>query len=88
MIKRSTRTISGFCLYLSFFRTFYRWGEKQVLLGEARSVKGALSDIIPLIRFPTMKLNEFTSTVVPMDLLEQEEVIQIFSYFGSDVGTQ
>ena len=48
----------------------------------------ALADIIPLIRFPVMTLNEFTTVVVPTGLLKQDVVVEIFTYFGSDKAAQ
>ena len=60
-----------------------RWGKNQVKQGATKSLKEALEDIIPLIRFPVMTMNEFTLDVVPMNLLSQENLVQIFTYFGS-----
>ena len=61
-----------------------RWGKIQVNHGAAFTVNRALADILPLIRFPTMTLNEFAAVVAPTDLLPQSTLVEIFTYFGSD----
>ena len=57
-------------------------------LGAASGLVEALTGLIPLIRFPTMTLNEFTKVVVPTALLPPNDMVQIFSYFGSDKSVQ
>ena len=60
----------------------HRWGQSQVQLGTANGLNEALVGIIPLIRFPVMTLVEFTTVVVPTGLLQQDVLLNIFTYFG------
>ena len=65
-----------------------RWGKVQVKLGASSSVNKVLASVIPLIRYPTMTLHEFTTVVVPAGLLPQSTLVEIFTYFGSDESKQ
>ena len=51
-------------------------------MGTASDLKEVLADIIPLIRFPVMKLTEFATNVVETGLLSPETLVPIFTYFG------
>lgn len=46
--------------------------------------KYILSDILPLIRFPVMKLEDIAKTINPSKILPKEQVLQLFTYLGTE----
>ena len=64
----------------------YRWG-KNKLDGDDTTdpdpLKKVLTKLLPLVRYTNMTPNEFTSAVVPLNLLSAQEIISVYAYFGS-----
>lgn len=46
-------------------------------------LKNNLASVLPLIRFPTMTIFEFANSIVPMNVLNQDIVINIFTYLAA-----
>ena len=57
-------------------------------MGTFAALEEALADVLPLVRFPIMTLNEFTTVVLPAGLLKQDDLMQMYTYFGSNKDTR
>jgi hypothetical protein len=44
-------------------------------------LRGVLDPVIPLIRFPTMTTTDFATFVVPLNVLDETEICNVFMYF-------
>jgi len=49
---------------------------------EGATVKSVSADLIKLIRFPTMEINQIATIVAPTALLEQSQLVGLFSYIS------
>jgi len=63
------------------------WGrhecKRQDLSPTPDNVRAVLRDIIQYVRFPLMKLEDVASKVQPEQVLEDEQLLQIFTYLGA-----
>jgi len=60
-----------------------KWGRaecKRQNMDDKKDLKKALSDIIPLIRFPIMTVQELATTVATSGFLDQQELVLMFAY--------
>ena len=48
-----------------------------------KSFTSVLKKVLPLVRFPTMSLEEVASTVRPLKLLPDAHMLDIFTFLGS-----
>jgi len=64
---------------LELFEAVLVWAKAQ----GAKDMKEYLKDVIPLIRFPTMKSKEIASKVIPAAVLEMQQTLELFTYLGS-----
>jgi len=76
---------------VDLFKAVMRWGEEYLYrhkqeLGLEENEKGlqtVLADLIPLIRFPMMSMEEFSSEVVPTHVLQSDQQLEIFQYIAA-----
>jgi len=69
---------------VDIFDAVIKWGKeeanKQKLdADKSDNLKAVLEDILPLIRFPCMTVNEIATRVAPANLLDQMELVGLFS---------
>jgi len=57
---------------------------RQHLDVNSKNMRTVLKDIIPMIRFPTMSTEEISVHVAPLDLLDNTQLLQVFSYLGGN----
>ena len=50
--------------------------------------QGMLKDVMRLIRFPTMTLEELTTVVAPTGVLSQDTLATLFTYHRGDKATK
>ena len=84
VVVRDTLTIEE----IELFKAVDSWAtkacESQCLAADGASKRRILEEhIIKEIRFPTMKLEEFTSVVLDSDILTKEEIASIIKYLSS-----
>ena len=60
--------------------SFFRWGKRNILGVDDNNEK--LSTVLPSIRFLTMTISEFANSVVPLNMLPQDIVLNILTYLG------
>ena len=60
--------------------------QQQEVEANARNIRRVLHGVLPLIRIPSMTLDEYTSTVVPTNILSAEEEAAVFRYMTCSVG--
>eukprot|EP00823_Brevimastigomonas_motovehiculus_P006779 TRINITY_DN572_c0_g1_i1.p1 TRINITY_DN572_c0_g1~~TRINITY_DN572_c0_g1_i1.p1 ORF type:complete len:386 (+),score=77.56 TRINITY_DN572_c0_g1_i1:26-1183(+) len=69
------------------FKALINWSENECqrknLKINPENERKVLDDILPYVRFPTMSIEEISSTVVPSKILTSEESIEIFSYVST-----
>ena len=67
----------------------FRWG-KNKLEGDAGpyQLKRVLAKVLPHVRFTNMTPNEFTTTVVPLNLLSAQEIISVYAYLANEEGNR
>jgi len=69
------------------FRACIRWAEseckRQRLEIDFENKRQVLKDIIPLLRFPLISLEEIAEEVVESGILKKKELVQLFSYLCS-----
>jgi len=52
------------------------------------SLRKVLDEILPLIRFPAMAMEEVATKVTPTSVLQSDQMLQIFTYLGSSKDKQ
>jgi len=65
------------------YEAVLRWGRseaKKTNLDEKTDLKAVLGDVLSLIRFPLLTISEIASQVAPSGLLDQEDLVSLFSY--------
>jgi len=71
---------------IDLFQGVLRWAvsecKRQNLENKPENKKAILKDIIPLIRFPTMNMEDIATSVSPSGLLEASQLLEIFTYLG------
>jgi len=60
------------------FKACVKWGESRTK--DKAELKEMLSDILPLIRFPIMELDQLAANVAPMGLLPEQHLLDLFTY--------
>jgi hypothetical protein len=76
---------------VDLFKAVLRWGEEYLYrhkqeLGLQENEKGlqtVLAELIPLIRFPVMSMEDFSSEVVPTHVLQSDQQLEIFQYIAA-----
>lgn len=58
--------------------------KRQKLEETTKNKKNLLQDILPLIRFPVMKIEDIASTINPSKILLREDILQLFTYLGTE----
>ena len=77
---------------ISLFHACMTWAERKLLKQQQReqlqntgetpgNLRSVLGDLLYLIRFPTMTLQQFSNHVVPRNLLDDEETLKLFKHF-------
>ena len=84
VVIRDTLTIEE----IELFKAVDLWAtkecERQGLAAEGKVKRSILGEqIIKGIRFPTMKLEDFSSAVLDSDILTKKEIVSMFKCFGS-----
>jgi len=69
------------------FNSIIKWGKAQItkradeLKGsETEKLKEVLKDFLPLIRFPTMGLEDIATHVAPSGLLDEKQMLQLYQF--------
>jgi len=67
---------------IDVFKALQRWGEAEVKRSqvEGASVKSVIQDLIKYVRFPVMEINQIATVVAPSLLLEQSQLVGLFSF--------
>jgi len=65
---------------IDLFKGLQKWAEVEAKKTESKDLKLVVKDLIKLIRFPTMEINQVASVVAPSLLLEQAQLVTLFSY--------
>jgi hypothetical protein len=67
---------------IEVFKALQRWAEAEVKRSqvEGSDVKSVVKDLIKYIRFPTMEINQVATVVAPSGLLEQTQLVGLFSF--------
>jgi len=69
---------------IALFNAAVKWGKaeakKQNKDEKPEVLQKLLEDVLPLIRFPTMEVAEIASIVAPTGVLEQAQLVQLFSF--------
>lgn len=77
---------------IDIFRAVLRWSlcecKRQNLLDVPENRRAVLGDILPLIRFPTMTMEEVATYVSPSGVLSSEQLLEIFTYIGALKGNR
>jgi len=83
ILKRDTLSIPEGDL----FEAVVLWGKaeckRQTVEPNAENLQKVLSESLPLIRFPTMTMQEVAAKVTPTNLLSSDQILQVFTYLGS-----
>jgi len=71
---------------VEIFESIVHWSEaeckRQKLRDTTQNKKAVLEDVIVLIRFPTMQTEEIATKVTPTNLLDQKQVLDLFTYLA------
>jgi len=71
---------------IDLFKGVLRWSiaecKRKGLKDDAGSRKTVLKDIIPLIRFPIMQMEDVATFVSPSGMLDSSQLLEIFTYLG------
>jgi len=71
---------------IDLFQGVLRWSvsecKRQNLDSKTENKKTILKDVLPLIRFPTMNMEDIATSVSPSGLLEAAQLLEIFTYLG------
>jgi len=71
---------------IDLFKGVLRWAttecKRQNLKDTVESKKKVLEDIIPIIRFPLMAMEDVATFVSPSGMLESNQLLEIFTYLG------
>jgi len=66
---------------IELFKALLKWGEAEVKRKEEKvELKVVLKDLLPLIHFPVMELAHVAAVVAPTNVLEQPQLVGLFSY--------
>jgi len=65
---------------IDVFKAVQKWAEAEVKRKKAQDVKEAVKDVLKYIRFPAMDIASIASVVAPSNLLEQPQLVGLFSY--------
>jgi len=76
LIKRDTLRIKEEIL----LNALVGWVKAQNPKADTAEVKKAMADFIPHIRFPTLSTADLASKVVPLGLLESDDILSLFSW--------
>jgi hypothetical protein len=83
ILKRDTLSVPEGDL----FEAVIGWGKaeckRQSLEPDANSLQSCLADILPLIRFPTMTMQEVAAKVTPTNILSSDQILLVFTFLGS-----
>jgi len=73
---------------VDLFEALCEWGKKQTKSTETESLKPVLEPLLPHIRFPTMELQDLAVKVERMKLLDQNQLLALFTYVGAKATTK
>jgi len=83
LLKDDSLSIDEVLLY----KGLLEWGKYQLTKGKPEEFKGkpdeireVIKDLLPLIRFPCMELEDIANTVGPSELLDEKQMLLLFSY--------
>jgi len=64
------------------FKHLLRWGEAEMkrTQGEGVTMKSCVGDLLKYIRFPIMPISQIASVVAPSQVLDQKDLVGLFSY--------
>jgi len=70
------------------FQAVLRWGKAECKRQEKKSDSGddlraVLADLLPMIRFPAMELEDIASNVAPSGILSQDQLLDLFKYVST-----
>jgi hypothetical protein len=67
---------------IEVFKALHKWAEAELKRTqvEGADLKSIVKDLIKLIRFPTMEINQVATVVAPSGLLEQSQLVGLFSF--------
>jgi len=70
---------------IDIFRALLRWGEAECKRQSKKDadLKEVISDLLPLVRFPLMEINDIATDVTPANLFDQKTVVDMFAYLSS-----
>jgi len=59
-----------------------QWGEANAKGGskDPSELKATIKEVLPYIRFPLLKISELAAKVVPRNVLESEQTLELFAY--------
>jgi len=88
LVKRNTLNVKEGDL----FEGIVIWGRAECkrtnLDASADNVRKVLEEILPLIRFPAMAMEEVATKVTPAQVLTSEQTLAVFTYLGSSKDKQ
>lgn len=58
--------------------------KRQNLEESIDNKKNILEDLLPLVRFPVMKIDEIAQSIGPSQILSKSQVLQLFTYLGNE----
>jgi len=71
---------------IDLFKAVLRWGlsecKRRGLIDSFENRKMVLSEVLKLIRFPTMTMQEIATYVSPSNLLDSAQLLEIFTFLG------
>jgi len=77
---------------VELFDAVLLWGQNELknssLVNDKDGMKTVLTEILPFIRFPCMTTQDVATKVSPSNLLESEQILDLFTYLGMKGGNK
>jgi len=71
---------------VELFEALLRWGKAKESKDTPGAFKETIKDLLPFIRFPTMKTVDVASKVAPSDVLPSSRILALFTYLAKGGG--
>jgi hypothetical protein len=68
---------------VDLFDSICEWAKRQAKSNEVEALKPILEPLVPHIRFPTMQLQDLAVKVERMKLLDQNQLLSLFTFVGA-----
>jgi len=81
ILARDTLTIKE----IELFEAVVKWGKTQMKQEDPKpeELATALSDILPLIRFPTMSMTDVAAKVAASGLIDSDQILKLYTFMGT-----